>query len=257
MVPKIVSTLIGGVGDKVGSVWSWLKDKVSGFFEGVGHTTSMAGNRKLGFDLMKAFSPNWAGGATGMNQWPALEELWTRESGWNHQADNPTSSAYGIPQALASLHNLPKGYYDRSTGSGASFHGYGGDPAVQIRWGLNYIKSTYGTPAAALAFHDRNNWYDSGGWLNPGTTVARNATGQPEAVLTAQQWAAISRLATRTMVRHGQRLDSPGGAHEGGGERQYSVNFNAPVYAHDPDALARKIHHRDRMALRIASGVGP
>jgi phage-related minor tail protein len=30
--------------------------------------------------------------------------------------------------------------------------------------------------------------YDSGGWLRPGVTTAVNATGQPEAVLTANQW---------------------------------------------------------------------
>lgn len=30
--------------------------------------------------------------------------------------------------------------------------------------------------------------FDSGGWLQPGTTLATNLTGQPEAILTAPQW---------------------------------------------------------------------
>ncbi|MFI6032947.1 phage tail tape measure protein [Streptomyces sp. NPDC051315] len=38
--------------------------------------------------------------------------------------------------------------------------------------------------------------YDSGGWLRPGITAAVNATGQPEAVLTASQWRVMSAAAS-------------------------------------------------------------
>ncbi|MEU2288056.1 phage tail tape measure protein [Streptomyces sp. NPDC013178] len=38
--------------------------------------------------------------------------------------------------------------------------------------------------------------YDSGGWLRPGITAAVNATGQPEAVLTAGQWRVMSGAAS-------------------------------------------------------------
>ncbi|NJP42266.1 phage tail tape measure protein [Actinacidiphila epipremni] len=34
--------------------------------------------------------------------------------------------------------------------------------------------------------------YDSGGWLTPGATTAVNATGRPEAILTASQWQAMA-----------------------------------------------------------------
>ncbi|MGY4902574.1 phage tail tape measure protein [Streptomyces sp. 900116325] len=50
--------------------------------------------------------------------------------------------------------------------------------------------------------------YDSGGWLQPGVTAATNATGKPEAILTASQW----RVAQTAMARtpgaslNGQRL---------------------------------------------------
>ena len=33
-------------------------------------------------------------------QWPCLERLWIGESGWNYQAENASSGAYGIPQSL-------------------------------------------------------------------------------------------------------------------------------------------------------------
>lgn len=72
----------------------------------------------------------------------ALIELWTRESGWNPAADNPTSTAQGIAQKMQSVHGPVE-----STGE------------AQIDWGLNYIKERYGSPSKALSHHDRNNWY--------------------------------------------------------------------------------------------------
>jgi hypothetical protein len=39
--------------------------------------------------------------------------------------------------------------------------------------------------------------YDQGGWLQPGITTAVNATGRPEAILTAPQWQSLSSLAAR------------------------------------------------------------
>ena len=51
-------------------------------------------------------------------------------------ADNPTSSAYGIPQALTSMHDLPADYMTSAE--------------AQIRWGLEYIQDSYGTPVQRL-----------------------------------------------------------------------------------------------------------
>ncbi|MFD5676107.1 phage tail tape measure protein [Streptomyces sp. NPDC127040] len=39
--------------------------------------------------------------------------------------------------------------------------------------------------------------YDGGGWLQPGVTTAVNATGRPEAILTAPQWEDVSSAAKR------------------------------------------------------------
>lgn len=80
-------------------------------------------------------------------QWQCLYDLWTKESNWNHLAQNPSSGAYGIPQSLPATKMASAGA-DWST-----------NPATQIRWGLNYIAGRYGSPCAANNFHISNNWY--------------------------------------------------------------------------------------------------
>jgi hypothetical protein len=67
------------------------------------------------------------------------------ESGWRIDADNPTSSAYGIPQALTELHDLPADYMTSAES--------------QIRWGLEYIQDAYGTPCSAWSFKSGHGWY--------------------------------------------------------------------------------------------------
>ena len=114
----------------------------------------------------------WAYGWT-QAQFPPLQALWNQESGWRWNALNPSSGAYGIPQALPA---------SKMASAGADWRT---NPATQIRWGLGYIKARYGSPAAAegheLAYH----WYDKGGWLKPGLTLAYNGTGRPEQVIPA------------------------------------------------------------------------
>lgn len=83
----------------------------------------------------------------GDDQWLALEALWTRESGWNHLAVNSSSGATGIPQALPG---------DKMATAGAD---WATNPYTQIRWGVAYIQSRYGTPASAWDFWQSNNWY--------------------------------------------------------------------------------------------------
>lgn len=120
----------------------------------------------------------WGGG-----EWPALKRLWIKESGWNHKATNPSSGAYGIPQSLP-------GSKMRSAGAD-----WRSNPETQIKWGLGYIRDRYGSPSRALSFHLGHNWYDSGGWMPAGSSVAVNGTRKPEAVLTARQWDAMESLA--------------------------------------------------------------
>ncbi|MDN4171355.1 lytic transglycosylase domain-containing protein [Nocardioides sp. SOB77] len=79
------------------------------------------------------------------DQFSCLDSLWVSESDWRIDADNPTSSAYGIPQALTQLHDLPADYMTSA--------------ASQIRWGLEYIRDSYGSPCNAWSFKQGNNWY--------------------------------------------------------------------------------------------------
>jgi hypothetical protein len=70
-------------------------------------------------------------------QWPCLYDLWERESTWNVYAENPVSGAYGIPQSLPG---------DKMASAGADWQT---DATTQIKWGLGYIKTVYGTPCGA------------------------------------------------------------------------------------------------------------
>ena len=62
-------------------------------------------------------------------------------------ATNPTSGAYGIPQAWPAK-NLASAGLDWQT----SYR-------TQVNWGLSYIASRYKTPCGAWGFWVRNNWY--------------------------------------------------------------------------------------------------
>jgi hypothetical protein len=81
------------------------------------------------------------------SQHSCLVNLWNRESGWRHTADNPTSSAYGIPQALPGK---------KMASAGADWRT---NPETQIKWGLKYIKHRYETPCGAWSAFKKKGWY--------------------------------------------------------------------------------------------------
>jgi hypothetical protein len=80
-------------------------------------------------------------------QYECLNLLYERESGWNYRATNPSSGAYGIPQALPGS-KMASVAADWRT-----------NPATQIRWGLNYIAERYGTPCGAWGHSQATGWY--------------------------------------------------------------------------------------------------
>ena len=81
------------------------------------------------------------------SQFSCLDSLWNQESGWNVYATNTTSGAYGIPQALPG---------SKMASAGADWQT---DAATQIRWGLSYIKSLYGSPCGAWGHEEADGWY--------------------------------------------------------------------------------------------------
>jgi hypothetical protein len=99
-----------------------------------------SGNQLIACQLLPSF-----GFTTG--EMSALVPMWSRESGWSTSAQNPSSGAYGIPQALPG---------DKMATVAADWRT---NPATQIKWGLGYIKDRYGTPSAAWAFWQKNGWY--------------------------------------------------------------------------------------------------
>jgi hypothetical protein len=85
-----------------------------------------------------------------------------KESGGNPAARNPTSGAFGLGQFLG------------ATAQAYAKHGaLSSNPVDQIRAMARYIADRYGSPSAALAFHDRNNWYAAGGGVGLDRTLAK------------------------------------------------------------------------------------
>jgi len=73
------------------------------------------------------------------SEFRALAKLWGKESAWDHTADNPKSTAYGIPQLLGLSPTTPA--------------------PEQIARGLAYIEHRYGKPSIAWAHWRKHKWY--------------------------------------------------------------------------------------------------
>lgn len=115
------------------------KGGASGGGSGNPSGTSAQANQKLGQQM--AAARGWTGA-----QWTALNNIVMAESSWSTTASNP-SGAYGIPQALPG---------SKMASAGANWKT---SAATQIKWMLDYIASTYGTPVRAWQFHLANGWY--------------------------------------------------------------------------------------------------
>ncbi|MFD6887938.1 transglycosylase SLT domain-containing protein [Streptomyces sp. NPDC059957] len=80
-------------------------------------------------------------------QFAAFNNIVSRESGWNHTATNSSSGAYGLVQALPA---------SKMASAGSDWKT---NPATQIKWGLDYMNSRYGSPAGAWTFWQNHHWY--------------------------------------------------------------------------------------------------
>jgi transglycosylase-like protein with SLT domain len=83
----------------------------------------------------------------GSNQYMCFSNIVTRESGWNYTATNAASGAYGLVQALPG---------SKMASAGADWRT---NPATQIKWGVNYMNSRYGSPCGAWSFWQVNHYY--------------------------------------------------------------------------------------------------
>lgn len=214
----IESPLVFGVD----TIEQWITDlinKLPGCSSGTpGQGSDQGGwaqhNMELGRQMAEAYG--WTG-----PEFDCLAELWTRESGWDETATNPDSGAYGIPQALG--------------------HGdIGSSAESQIAWGLDYISGRYGSPCAALSFHDANGWYAQGGLAIPcfagGGVFTGNSPGMAmlepgERVLTPQQTRNFDDMVSR-----------------GGGDmyNDVQININIEGAGGNADEIAEKAARRAR-----------
>ncbi|MFF9484417.1 transglycosylase SLT domain-containing protein [Streptomyces sp. NPDC014676] len=81
------------------------------------------------------------------DQFQCFSTIVDHESSWNYRADNPTSDAYGLMQALPG---------SKMSSAGAD---WATNPATQIKWGLGYMNERYGSPCAAWTFWQANHYY--------------------------------------------------------------------------------------------------
>jgi Transglycosylase SLT domain len=83
----------------------------------------------------------------GSSQFSCFNNIIMRESMWKVNATNPSSGAYGIPQALPGSKMASEGSDWRT------------NPATQIIWGVKYMKDRYGSPCAAWSVKRVKGWY--------------------------------------------------------------------------------------------------
>jgi hypothetical protein len=105
-----------------------------------GHPADSSSAESTAKSMLASFG--WAS-----SQFSCLEPLWEHESGWNVTATNPSTGAYGIPQA------------DPGSKMASAGPDWKSDADTQIKWGLTYIKDTYGSPCAAESHEQAEGWY--------------------------------------------------------------------------------------------------
>jgi hypothetical protein len=97
--------------------------------------------QSVAYNLLPTF------GFSAAAQFPCLNDIYSRESGWRYNAENGESGAYGIPQALPG---------DKMATAGPDWQT---NVTTQIKWGLGYIQGRYGTPCGAWSFWEAHGWY--------------------------------------------------------------------------------------------------
>lgn len=215
----MTTKLIDGMADKVRSVFD--------VFGGGGGSTAGASQDVVAAVRGVAKGYGWDKG----QQWKSLRWIIDKESSWDPNAANPTSSARGLFQKMTSIHGAVE-----PTAAG------------QAKWGLNYIKNRYTNPISAQAFHRGHGYYANGGAVIPDSLsmlsakmpkphlfddggfltdrmVAMHGTSKPDAVLTDSQWSDMHKLAV-----------------EDGGRGRGDVNLNVYIQGDiDSRATAEKV----------------
>ena len=83
----------------------------------------------------------------GDSDFDCFSNIIIRECMWDIDATNPSSGAYGIPQALPGSKMASAGSDWRT------------NPATQIIWAIGYMENRYGSPCGAWSFKRAHGWY--------------------------------------------------------------------------------------------------
>ncbi|MGH8879290.1 MAG: hypothetical protein ACRD0P_18425, partial [Stackebrandtia sp.] len=143
-----------------------------------------------------------AGAQDGLNQYERY--IVGKESSGSVTANNPDSTAFGLGQLISDNRVA----YARRLG--LAWRRERGDTGTtnrdaQLAMMRMYMRERYGGPRGAYNFHRGHGWYDNGGTLRPGWTMAYNGTGKNETIRTHEQERDLQvRLDDRTSRR--QRL---------------------------------------------------
>lgn len=130
--------------DRVSTAASPLKTAELSTSSGVAVTQTVDLTNANPQALTRALMPEYG---MASSDFECINDIWTQESNWNVHANNPTSSAYGIPQALPG---------SKMSSAGPDWQN---NAETQIRWGLSYIEHRYGSPCAAWSFKRAHGWY--------------------------------------------------------------------------------------------------
>lgn len=196
----------------------WIKDNISKVTGFVSDKWNGA-KEKVVSGAAKVQGRAWAT-ANGVHgdQWKALDYIISRESGWNPKAQNPRSTAAGLPQFIAANQRHYGVYPIRQQSVWKQLDAF-----------MKYANERYGGVTKARDYWKRNNHYDTGGLvsptlfdkggvLQPGTSLVSNRTRKPEYILP-------SRVTDALM----------GGNVVGGSSGEEHFHFHGP----DPDAAMR------------------
>jgi tape measure domain-containing protein len=195
----------------------WMQDnisKVTGFV-----SDAWNGAKEMVVNgAAKAQGRAWAlkNGIAG-EQWKAVDYIISRESSWNPKAQNPSSTAAGLPQFIAANQRHYGVYPIRQQSVWKQLDAFmkyvterfGGVLQARDYWKSHHYYDTGGLVRPTL--------YDKGGALMPGTHLVANKTGRPEYILP-------SRVTDALM-----------GGNLVGGRGEEHFHFHGP----DPDAAMR------------------
>lgn len=80
-------------------------------------------------------------------EFSCFDKIVSHESGWNPNATNTSTGAYGLVQALPA---------NKMASSGSDWKT---NPETQIDWGVKYMNDRYGSACGAWSHWQANGWY--------------------------------------------------------------------------------------------------